>query len=166
MHTSFFLPKSQHRLFLSSCLFTSHPPLPLRLFILTQSLAFLTSRNANLLGQELESGKSQRATADDGSIQANAHAAGLASRGLGSRGSGSRGRVFGWGVAVDAFEVSDEHALEDFARFVAVADVFESFGCVLAADVEEDFFTAAVGGESVWLAFPVIVCSGLYAWFW
>jgi hypothetical protein len=25
-----------------------------------------------------------------------------------------------------------------------VADVFEGFGCILAADVEEDFFTTAV----------------------
>ena len=41
-------------------------------------------------------------------------------------------------------QVADEEAVEDFARFVAVADVFEGFGGVLAADVEEDFFAAAV----------------------
>jgi hypothetical protein len=39
---------------------------------------------------------------------------------------------------------ADEEALEDFAGFVAVANVFEGFGCVLAADVEHYFFTAAV----------------------
>ena len=39
---------------------------------------------------------------------------------------------------------ADEEALEDFAGFVAVADIFEGFGGVLAADVEEDFFAAAV----------------------
>lgn len=44
------------------------------------------------------------------------------------------------------FQRSEQEAGEDLARFVAVADVFEGFGCVLAADVEEDFFAAAVGG--------------------
>ena len=43
-----------------------------------------------------------------------------------------------------ALEVADEQALEDLAGFVAVADVFEGFGGILAADVEEDFFTAGV----------------------
>ena len=37
-----------------------------------------------------------------------------------------------------------EHALEDLARLVAVADVFEGFSCVLTAYIEEDFFAAAV----------------------
>ena len=41
---------------------------------------------------------------------------------------------------------ADEEALEDFAGFVAVADVFEGFGGVLAADVEHYFFTATVEG--------------------
>lgn len=35
----------------------------------------------------------------------------------------------------EAFESTDFHAVEDFARFVAVADVFEGFGCILSADV-------------------------------
>ena len=34
--------------------------------------------------------------------------------------------------------------MEDLAGFVGVADVFEGFSSVLAADVEENFFTAAV----------------------
>jgi hypothetical protein len=41
---------------------------------------------------------------------------------------------------------ADEEALEDFAGFVAVANVFEGFGGVLAADVEHYFFAAAVRG--------------------
>jgi hypothetical protein len=34
--------------------------------------------------------------------------------------------------------------VEDLAGFIGVADVFEGFSGILAADVEEDFFTAAV----------------------
>ena len=49
-----------------------------------------------------------------------------------------------------ALEVADEQALEDLAGFVAVADVFEGFGGVLAADVEEDFFTAGVLVYEAW----------------
>lgn len=54
-------------------------------------------------------------------------------------------------------EGPDQQALEDLAGLVAVADVFEGFGRVLAADVEENFFTARVlvyeacGGRE-WLA--------------
>lgn len=33
--------------------------------------------------------------------------------------------------------------LKDLTCFVAVADVLKSFGCVLAANIEEDFFSAA-----------------------
>jgi len=33
-----------------------------------------------------------------------------------------------------------------------VADVFEGFGCVLAADVEEDFFAAA---STVWVQYSM-----------
>ncbi len=44
-----------------------------------------------------------------------------------------------------ALQFANQQAVEDLARFVAVADVFEGFGGVLAADVEEDFFAAAVG---------------------
>ena len=49
-----------------------------------------------------------------------------------------------WGrVAGLALYGADEQTLEDFAGFVAVADVFEGFGGVLAADVEHYFFTTA-----------------------
>jgi len=43
-----------------------------------------------------------------------------------------------------ALEGSDKKALEDLAGLVAVADVLECFGRVLAADVEEDFLTTGV----------------------
>lgn len=43
-----------------------------------------------------------------------------------------------------AFQVTDQQAVKNFARFVAVANVFESFGRVLPADIEEDFFTTSV----------------------
>ena len=46
-----------------------------------------------------------------------------------------------------SLQVADEQAAQDLARLVAVADVFEGFGCVLAADVEQDFFAAAGRGS-------------------
>ena len=48
----------------------------------------------------------------------------------------------GVGGAYLSFEVADEQAVEDLARFVAVAYVFEGFRGVLAADVYHDFFAA------------------------
>lgn len=51
----------------------------------------------------------------------------------------------GW-VAYHALHVADEHAVvEEGARFIAVADVVEGFGAVLAGEIEEDFLTTAVG---------------------
>jgi hypothetical protein len=47
-------------------------------------------------------------------------------------------------VVGPTLEGADEQASEDFAGLVAVADVFKGLGGVLAADVEEDFFAAAV----------------------
>jgi hypothetical protein len=54
------------------------------------------------------------------------------------------------GNTYTALEVADEQALEDLAGLVAVADVFEGFGGVLAADVEEDFFTSGVLVYEAW----------------
>lgn len=55
------------------------------------------------------------------------------------------GNVLGWG-AYHALHVADEHAVvEEGARFIAVADVVEGFGAVLAGEIEEDFLTTAVG---------------------
>lgn len=54
------------------------------------------------------------------------------------------GGGLGLGVVGSTLESADEQAVEDLAGFVGVADVFEGFGGVLAADVEEDFFTAAI----------------------
>jgi|ERR1700722_14691189 hypothetical protein len=53
----------------------------------------------------------------------------------------------GLGVVGPPFESADEQAVEDLTGFIGVADVFEGFGGVLAADVEEDFFAAAVRKE-------------------
>lgn len=51
-----------------------------------------------------------------------------------------------WGSGTHhALDVADQHGIEDFARFVAVAYIFEGFGAVLATDIEEDFFATAVG---------------------
>jgi hypothetical protein len=64
-----------------------------------------------------------------------------------------------------ALDGSDKETLEDLAGLVAVADVFECFGRVLAADVEHDFFTAGVlvyeacgarGEWSVWFWFGLV----------
>jgi hypothetical protein len=57
------------------------------------------------------------------------------------------GGCLGLGVVGPTLESADEQAVEDLARFVGVADIFEGFGGVLAADVEEDFFAAAVWKE-------------------
>jgi hypothetical protein len=43
-----------------------------------------------------------------------------------------------------SFQSADEKTFEDFSCFVAVADIFESLGCVLAANIDEDFFTTSV----------------------
>ena len=40
-----------------------------------------------------------------------------------------------------------QHPLQNLPRLVAVADIFKGFGCILAAYVEEDFFTATFGWE-------------------
>jgi hypothetical protein len=48
-----------------------------------------------------------------------------------------------WG-AYHALHVADEHAVvEESARLIAVADVVEGFGAVLAGEIEEDFLTTA-----------------------
>jgi len=41
-------------------------------------------------------------------------------------------------------QVADQQAIEDLARLVAVSNVFEGFGRVLAADIEHYFLTAPV----------------------
>lgn len=57
---------------------------------------------------------------------------------------GWRIRILDWGGTHHALDGADQHGVEDLARFVAVAYIFEGFGAVLATDVQEDFFTAAV----------------------
>ena len=47
-----------------------------------------------------------------------------------------------------ALQGADEHVIENLAGLVAVADILERLGSVLAADIEEDFLTAAVASES------------------
>lgn len=43
--------------------------------------------------------------------------------------------------AYHALQIPNQHPIQQFTRFIAVTDIFEGFCCVLAADVEEDFFT-------------------------
>ena len=75
--------------------------------------------------------------------------------------------VRGWDTYT-ALESADEEALEDLTGLVAVADVFEGFGGVLAADVEEDFFTTGVlvyeawrGAQKRWLVGNLLSSSML-----
>ena len=42
-----------------------------------------------------------------------------------------------------SLQLANNQAVEDLARFVAVTDVFESFGCVLTAYIEENFLTTS-----------------------
>jgi hypothetical protein len=58
----------------------------------------------------------------------------------------ARGGRLGDGVSRLAAQRADEQAVEDLARLVAVADVLEGLGRVLAGDVEDDLLAAA-GGE-------------------
>lgn len=51
-----------------------------------------------------------------------------------------------------ALKSADEKALEDLAGLVTVADVLEGLSGVLAADVEEDFFTTGVLVYEAWRA--------------
>ena len=65
----------------------------------------------------------------------------------------------GGGVVGAALQRADEQAGKDLAGLVAVADVFEGFGCVLAADVEEDFFSTSVRKTLVYLESKVGIVS-------
>lgn len=83
--------------------------------------------------------ESEETTDEDDGVQTDARARAVDS-------GGGRGCCvgFGFGVALLSLQGSDEKALEDFSRFVAVSYIFKGFGCVLAADVEEDFFAAGM----------------------
>ena len=66
-------------------------------------------------------------------------------------------------VTYAALEGSNKQALEDLAGLVAVADVFECLGRVLAADVEEDFLTTGVlvyeaCSAREWSAMSALLC--------
>ena len=43
-----------------------------------------------------------------------------------------------------SLQCSYKQTLKNFARLVAVTNVLESFCCVLAANIEQDLFTATV----------------------
>jgi hypothetical protein len=62
--------------------------------------------------------------------------------------------VFGKGIGptYQSLQVADEQTLEDLARLVAVADVLEGLGGVLATDVEEDLLTTTIESRG-WLVF-------------
>lgn len=69
-------------------------------------------------------------------------------------------------MAYLSLEFADQQALEDLTRFVAVAYVFECFGCVLAAYVKEDFLSATVltmlASFSLSLVFPSWLLLGCF----
>ena len=48
-----------------------------------------------------------------------------------------------------SLKIAYQEAIEDFAGFVAVTDVFEGFSCVLASNVEENFFAASVENSTI-----------------
>jgi len=98
---------------------------------------------------------SQSTTDEEDGVKTGTQTGGIGTACLGGSGLGGG---LGCRVAGLALDGADEEALEDFAGFVAVADVFEGFGGVLAADVEHYFFTTAVVGG--WLAwcFPCFLC--------
>lgn len=129
--------------------------------------------------QVLESQESKHAANEDDGVKADAHVglAGAAGAGLGGgRGGGglcggvvglfrckSVSRLYFAGSCVDfagigrlagktytTLESADKQTLEDLAGLIAVADVFEGFGRVLPADVEEHFFTAGVFVYEAW----------------
>jgi hypothetical protein len=43
-----------------------------------------------------------------------------------------------------ALHGANEHTVQNLARFITVADIFEGFGAVLAADIKEDFLATTV----------------------
>lgn len=47
-------------------------------------------------------------------------------------------------MAYLALELADQELLESFAGLVAVANILESLGCVLATDIQHDLLTTAV----------------------
>lgn len=54
-----------------------------------------------------------------------------------------------------ALQRANEHIVEDLAGLVAVANVLKGLGCVLAANIEENFLTAPVP-ESAMLLLVVL----------
>lgn len=100
------------------------------------------------VGLKVRVGKvSQSTTDEEDGVKTGTQTGGVGTACLGGSGLGGG---LGCRVAGLALDGADEEALEDFAGFVAVADVFEGFGGVLAADVEHYFFTTAVRGWLAW----------------
>lgn len=64
-------------------------------------------------------------------------------------------------VTRDALQFSDQQTVEDLAGFVRVANIFEGFGGVLTAYIEEDFFATTVTRELVW--YHLVWARGLQA---
>lgn len=48
-----------------------------------------------------------------------------------------------WCRTYDTLELADLEAVQNLSCLIAVSDILEGFRCVLPANVEEDFFTAA-----------------------
>ena len=49
-----------------------------------------------------------------------------------------------WGASYHPLNVTNEHLGQSLTGFIAVTDILEGFGGILAGDVEEDFFSSAV----------------------
>jgi len=83
-------------------------------------------------------------TDQDNSVRNNAQACASLGPSTGASSDLVTGTNLGSWIACNALQFANNKAVEDFTCFVRVANVFEGFGCVLTADVEEDLFTARV----------------------
>lgn len=66
-----------------------------------------------------------------------------------------------FGDAYQALDVTDEHAIQDFTGLVAVANVLEGLGGILAGHVEQNLLTTAIRMVSeiqFWLFIYLFVC--------
>ena len=69
--------------------------------------------------------------------------------------------MMGLGDAYQALDVADEHAVQDFTGLVAVANVLEGLGGILASHVEQNLLTTAIRIVSeihFWLFIYLFVC--------
>jgi len=90
--------------------------------------------------------KRKNPTDQDDRVQHDSEASLCTRLAAGPRGGLVGGNCLGCRISWLTFHGADEEAFKDLACFVAVADVFESFGGVGAGDIDEDFFATAGEG--------------------